>query len=208
MKKTCLIVMAKAPVPGQVKTRLSARYGARGASILYRQMMLQLLRMLSRTRNVDIVLFCAPHTRHPFFHHCRRQFRVILRKQGRGDLGARMFHAFQWGNRRYKKTILMGSDIPEINEEVLKQVIGGRVRRKEVVVMPADDGGYVLMSLRGNHPLVFRDVPWGTNRVMNVTRNRIRQSGLLCRETGVGQDVDTPVDIRRLKHGKLLKGYP
>ena len=205
---TGLIIFAKAPIPGEVKTRLSHKYGSTGAAIIYRQMVEQLLWQVSRIGNIQVYLFCSPGTKHPFFHQCRRRYGVVLKKQVGSNLGERMFNAIRFTNRKHENTILIGSDVPELDWKIVGDLLRARPVKNNVVMIPANDGGYVLVSMTGNHPCVFRNIPWGTNRVMQKSRVRIRQCGLIGVELGICQDVDTPSDIYRLKRKGMLKGYP
>lgn len=208
MNKACLMVFAKAPVPGKAKNRLARKYGARGAARLYRQMMLYQLSQLSGLQDTDILLFCSPHTRHPFFQQCRRLFGLRLVRQRGCDLGERMFYAFRWSKHRYQQSVLIGSDIPEMDMHLLDALLREKTSAKVVSCIPAHDGGYVLIGAQAEHAAIFRNIPWGTSSVMSKTRIRARQRGLQCIEYNECQDVDTPGDIRRIRRKGLIRGYP
>ncbi len=90
-----LIVFAKAPVPGQVKTRLIPALGAPGAAALYEQLVLNILSIAIDAHVGPVDLWCAPSSNHPFFLQCVQKFQIILFNQIEGDLGSRMAHAFQ-----------------------------------------------------------------------------------------------------------------
>ena len=88
-----LLIFAKAPVPGRVKTRLARQLGTRGAAALYQKLLRQTLRIAREARLCPIELWCAPDARHGFFVTCRREYGVRLRRQCGGALGQRMNHA-------------------------------------------------------------------------------------------------------------------
>ena len=90
-----LIVFAKAPVPGQVKTRLIPSLGTSGAAALYEQLVLHILSIAIDAHVGSVDLWCTPSLNHPFFFQCAQKFQIILFNQIEGDLGSRMAHAFQ-----------------------------------------------------------------------------------------------------------------
>ena len=88
-----LLIFAKAPVPGQVKTRLAGRLGPRGAAELYKKLLRRTLAMAAAARLCPLELWGAPDARHGFFIACQRDYGVRLRRQSSGDLGRRIHHA-------------------------------------------------------------------------------------------------------------------
>ena len=93
-----IMIFARAPVPGQCKTRLIPELGADGAAELHMQLVQHTLRVAIESCIGPVSLWCAPDIQHPFFAGCARSYGVHLQTQCDGDIGARMLHAFEWAN--------------------------------------------------------------------------------------------------------------
>ena len=193
-----LIVFAKAPEPGKVKTRLIPALSAAGAAELHRRLVRHSLGAAKAARLGPVELWCAPDTSGPFFRECERRFGASLHAQGEGDLGARMLRAFESALAHAPRAILVGSDIPALSARYLRDADQALVRGDDAVIGPAEDGGYVLMGLSRSDPELFRDIPWGGPEVMAETRRRIAALAWRSRELPVLWDVDRPEDLGRL----------
>ncbi|MEI2783936.1 MAG: TIGR04282 family arsenosugar biosynthesis glycosyltransferase [Candidatus Competibacter sp.] len=194
-----LLIFAKAPVPGRVKTRLAGRLGAGGAAALYRRLLRQTLAMACSSRLCPVELWCAPDARHGFFAACRREYGVRLRRQGAGDLGQRMSHALDRALAESGRAVLIGGDCASVGAAELRAAFDHLAAGRAAVLGPAADGGYVLVGLRRPCPALFRGVAWSTATVLETTRRRLKRVGLDWAELPVGWDVDTPADLRRLR---------
>jgi rSAM/selenodomain-associated transferase 1 len=192
-----VLVFTKAPVPGQVKTRLASRLGARGAARVYRHLTWEALATASRAEVGPVELWGAPSAHYPFFLACRRRFGVRLRRQSGADLGQRMDRAIRQTDRTGGMALIMGADAPSLTVMDLQAAADALQGGAEVVVGPAQDGGYVLIGMRRPHPELFRAMPWGTAAVMGTTRGRLARLGLSWHELPVRWDVDRPADLRR-----------
>ena len=194
-----LLIFAKAPVPGRVKTRLAGRLGARGAAALYRRLLRETLAMACAARLCPVELWCAPDARHGFFAACRREYGVRLRRQAAGDLGRRMDRAFGRALAESARAVLIGGDCASVGAGELRAAFDQLAAGRGAVLGPAEDGGYVLIGLRRPCPALFRGVAWGEGSVLAATRRRLKRIGLDWAELPVGWDVDTPADLRRLR---------
>lgn len=194
-----LLVFAKAPIPGQVKTRLAGKLGARGAALLYQQLLRRTLEVARAARLCPVELWCAPDTRHGFFSVCRRQYGVRLRPQGAGDLGQRMNRALTRTLADGHPTVLIGGDCASLDAGELRAALQHLAAGRAAVLGPAADGGYVLVGLRQPCPEIFRGIAWGTGTVLEATRRLFRRAGVDWIELPLGWDVDTPADLRRLR---------
>ena len=194
-----LMVFAKAPVPGEVKTRLSNMLGARGAASLYVSMVRHILSRLSGCTLNPIQLWCAPDCQHPFFSSCRREFSVRLSAQAQGDLGQRMHSAFQFTLKSSPYALLIGTDAPELTDSMIKDSFMALESGKDAVFIPALDGGYVLVGLRKPVKGVFAGIQWGSKNVMKETRRRLRKHHLDWLELPPCGDIDTKKDLKRIK---------
>ncbi|HKB74784.1 MAG TPA: TIGR04282 family arsenosugar biosynthesis glycosyltransferase [Burkholderiales bacterium] len=197
-----VIVFARAPEPGKVKTRLIPALSAAGAAELHRRLVRHSLGAATGARLGPVELWCAPDTGDPFFRECERRLGVSLSAQGEGDLGARMQRAFESALARAGRAILVGSDIPALSAQYLRDADQALVRGNKVVLGPAEDGGYVLIGLSRCDPELFRDIPWGGPEVMAETRRRIASLAWRSRELPVLWDVDRPEDLGRLPQEK------
>ena len=194
-----LLIFAKAPVPGRVKTRLAGRFGARGAADLYKKLLHRTLTITVSAQLCPVELWCAPQVRHGFFTVCRQKYGVRLRRQCAGDLGQRMNHALNRTLAGGNHAVLIGGDCASLGVMELRDALRWLATGSEAVLGPAIDGGYVLVGLRRPCSRMFRSIAWGTTKVMAATRRRLRRTGVEWTELPMGWDVDTPVDLRRLR---------
>ena len=194
----CVMVFAKAPTPGEAKTRLIPVLGRAGAAALHRRLVMHCLRAARESRLGPVELWCAPDADDPFFRDCERRRGVSLHPQGGGDLGARMQRAFESALARAHRAILVGSDIPALSARYLRDADRALVRGDEIVIGPAEDGGYALVGLSRCDPDLFRDIPWGGPQVLAETRRRVAALSWRSSELPVLWDVDRPEDLERL----------
>jgi len=193
-----LLVFAKSPRPGRVKTRLVPALGRRGAAALYRRMVRTTLERFSTAALCPLELWCAPQPSHGFFHACRRDYGVSLHRQQGRDLGERMHRALAASLKDASFSLLIGGDCPSLTVEDLRQAMDALDQGVDVVLGPAEDGGYVLIGMRHAHWELFHGLPWGGDRVAAMTRSRMRSLGLRWRELPLRWDVDRPADLDRL----------
>jgi rSAM/selenodomain-associated transferase 1 len=193
-----VIVFARAPEPGQVKTRLIPVLGEAGAADLQRGFVHHALGAAKEAALGPVELWCAPDALHPFFAECGRRFGASLHAQGAGDLGERMERALRAGLERSHRVILIGSDIPAMDPQYLRAADRALVAGKDMVIGPAEDGGYVLIGFTHCVAELFRGIPWGTPAVLEETRRRAAALSLRAGELPVLWDVDRPEDLQRL----------
>jgi hypothetical protein len=122
---------------------------------------------------------------------------VEVSMQQGADLGERLARAFQAGfGRRERRIVVIGSDSPTLGEDYLRQAFEA-LEGAEVVVGPAEDGGYVLIGCARLHPRLFQGVPWGGDRVLEETLRRLRRGKIPHVRLRAAHDLDTPDDLRR-----------
>jgi hypothetical protein len=189
-----VIVFARAPVPGQVKTRLVPVLGARGAASLYARLAERTVRVARAARIGPVELHCAPSAAHPFF----RRFAERKRVQKGADLGERMYRALRHGLRRHRAVLLVGSDCPVLRAAHLRRAAQWLRDGVDAVFAPTRDGGYALIGLSRISCKLFRNIPWGSRRVMARTRARLRRLGWRWRALPRLWDVDRPEDALRM----------
>ncbi|MDG2410913.1 MAG: TIGR04282 family arsenosugar biosynthesis glycosyltransferase, partial [Halioglobus sp.] len=125
---------------------------------------------------------------------CRQRGVSRLSRQRGKDLGERMFHALHERLAHFDCVILVGSDCPSIDADYLRQAIVA-LEDAPVVLGPALDGGYVLIGARCVKESMFRNIPWGTERVLACTRVALRRAGLAFTELNALADIDRPEDM-------------
>jgi len=198
-----LIVFAKAPIPGEVKTRLLPLLDAETAAALYEELVLHCLSTAVEAEVGPVDLWCASSKDHPFFIRCCERFPIERCQQTSGDIGRRMAHAFHAALEKADSALLMGSDCPSLTCADLKEARRCLRLNNHAVIGPAEDGGYVLLGLRQCDPKLFEGISWGTESVLEETRERLRRLGWHWHELPERWDVDRPEDVRRL----VSEGY-
>ncbi|MFI5015585.1 MAG: TIGR04282 family arsenosugar biosynthesis glycosyltransferase [Hyphomicrobiales bacterium] len=194
-------MFARAPVPGEAKTRLIPLLGGEGAAMLHAALLRRALRCAIDAGIGEVALWCAPDASNPFFEACRNEFAVALRAQLPGDLGRRMLAAFE---AQRGHLLLIGSDCPMLTPELLRLCASELERGLDAVFLPAEDGGYALIGLARPVASLFNGVGWSTERVMEETRARLRAAALSWSEPAIVWDVDRPRDVARLVASGLL----
>jgi len=133
----------------------------------------------------------------PLFESLADRWPLEIRLQQGGDLGQRMYHALQSALRQAAFAVLIGTDCPAMNAAYLQRACQPLDDGSAVVLGPADDGGYVLIGVRSCDERLFRAIPWGSNRVLQLTRERLRALQLRHTELDSLWDLDRPEDLRR-----------
>lgn len=199
-----VVVMAKAPVPGHAKTRLIPILGAAGAAALAARLLDHALATACAARIGPVTLACAPDADHPCFVDCAARHGVDREPQAAGDLGARMLSAIARACATAPAALVIGSDCPALTAADLR-VAALRLRAgADVVLAPAEDGGYALIGMTRPHAALFADVAWGSAGVLASTRGHIAALGLRAAELRTVWDVDRPEDCERLLRSGLL----
>lgn len=196
---TVIQVFCKAPLAGQVKTRLMPAITAEQAVQVHIELAERLLKLLHEEALCSIQLWCSPATEFDFFQRQARKYPLTLHQQTVGGLGERMFHALTAGLQSFQNAILMGCDCPSFTKEDVKQAIIALKQNVDVVLAPTEDGGYSLIGLKQPQAEILSDVnmAWGTAQVLNITRGRIKKQRLKLYEISLQWDVDTAEDLAR-----------
>ena len=195
-----IAILSRAPIPGQTKTRLIPALGAEGAAELHCRFLHATVRSALQAGLGPVTLWCTPGTSHPEFAACAALGPLTLRPQASGDLGQRMLATING------PTLIIGTDCPALTPAHLQQAAAA-LNEHDVVLIPAEDGGYVLIGLRQPEPAVFANMTWGSATVFEQTRQHLRDTGLSWHELPALWDVDEPVDLARLAitHPEMLK---
>ncbi len=185
-----LQIFAKAPEEGKVKTRLIPKLGEKVATEVHKQLVKHCLQQFSGLFTIQ--LWCAPSLSHPFFQACQTEFDISLHNQQGADLGERMAYALNSSS----PAVLIGTDCPSLKPQIIHDAFSA-LQDNQVVLAPAEDGGYVLIGMQQVQPILFTNIPWGTSQVLTKTRERLHNLGLRWKELPTQWDVDYPEDVER-----------
>ncbi len=203
-------VFAKAPVPGQVKTRLTPALRAQEAADLYRALLLDTLDAVEPAAAEMVVAYTPTHAKQHLASLLGLRRRLISQGPG-GDLGSRLAYVFDRLLDGKRAVLVVGSDCPALSGARIAEAAEALVSA-DVVVGPSEDGGYYLIGMRRPHPELFQGVPWSTGDVLEATRERIEKSELTSAWLPVERDIDTPIDLFELLAGasaaRLKELYP
>lgn len=195
--RTRILMLAKAPVPGRVKTRLVPVLGPEGAANLAGELLSDAIDRVLAAALAPLELWCRPDTAHPAFQDLARAGVTLHYQRGR-DLGARMRLAVADALTRAGNVLLIGSDLPGLDGPYLELAIQA-LEGADAVIGPTEDGGYGLLGLRRAEPALFEGVPWGSASVADITRARMRGLGWRWAELPLLWDLDRPEDLARYR---------
>lgn len=203
----CLVVMARAPVAGRVKTRLIPYLGRHRAARVYRQLLVDTVRRLGQSNAYSMKLSCTPDTGHALFHRLERDNRLSLVRQPAGDLGQRMLRIFSHELLQHESVLIVGTDLVNLGPDHVERAFDDLQQGADVVLTRTLDGGYGLIGMNRLYGQLFRGIPWSTSRVADVTVNKARRLGLTVWVGDGLRDIDEPGDyVRWKKTARKLKG--
>jgi len=205
---TCVIVFARAPEPGAVKTRLIPLIGPQGAAALHARMMERALATACQAALGTVELHCAPDCDDDFLRFCSSRYRAKLVAQANGNLGARMAAAAGTALIAHSRVLLMGCDCPALTARHLRAAHQALLDGEAAVLAPAEDGGYVLLGLKQSDRRLFEGIAWSSETVLADTRARLRELAWRWRELDTLWDVDRAEDYQRLLKSGLLDELP
>jgi len=195
-ERVAVAVLAKAPIAGFAKTRLIPVLGADGAAVLQERLTERAVATACDAAVGPVTVWATPDESHPAFQRLSTRFGIALARQGGGDLGARMLAAVA---TVAGPCLVIGTDCPALATDHLRATADLLRGGADAVVIPAEDGGYVLIGMHQAQPALFSGMCWSTPDVMDETRRRLRQLGLTWREPVTLWDVDVPGDLERLR---------
>ena len=202
MHDTALIIMARYPEAGKTKTRLARTLGPEKVAGLYRAFLTDLARRFAGPQYALHWAYTPAEVDYQAFVQTlapeQAQYMHSFPQQG-SDFGARLLAAFQWTyDHGYQRTVLIGSDSPQIGHELVAQAETA-LDDSDVVLGPADDGGYYLIAMRHPHD-VFSDIPMSTDVVARMTVEAAARQNLTTRLLDPLFDIDELPDLLRLAH--------
>ena len=204
-----LLIFARRPSPGRVKTRLTPPLSPEEAAGLYDCMVRD---VVARTAVLDVdhrfLFFEEERGAEEYFRGIDERLR-LLPQEGEG-LGERLINAFRMAfGRGYGTAAVIGTDSPDLPlsflQEAFERLESGGV---DVLFGPAEDGGYYLAGLRRERPEIFRGVPWSTDKVLEVSLQQASEAGLRAGLLPRWYDIDVPSDLARPELGDAAAGAP
>ena len=200
---TALIVFAKAPVAGRVKTRLVPALGADGAARLAIRMLRHTLDSARAAGIGPIALCCAPDADDASLIAAAERIGATRTVQSGGDLGRRMSVALEAALQSHARVLLFGCDCPALSATVLQAADAALRGSADLVFVPVCDGGFVLVGAtrRAAHRMLplFADIAWSTRGVMDALRTRLNaqanHDALSWIELPALNDIDQPADL-------------
>ncbi|MBT8147396.1 MAG: TIGR04282 family arsenosugar biosynthesis glycosyltransferase [Gammaproteobacteria bacterium] len=191
-----VLLFAKEPVYGQVKTRLHDAIGVKKAYDLHCSMLRYQVNNILDSGLAPMELWVSGNLGNPVLKSLPMDGHVY-QQVGR-DLGRRMQSAVVAAKSRSDAVVLVGTDCPSVDREYLESALELLSAGRQLVIGPAEDGGYVLLGIRENLPRLFEDIPWGTDKVLPLTLERANQLKLDIELLPSRWDVDRPEDLARL----------
>ena len=196
MRSIRIVILAKAPRPAEAKTRLIPALGAQGAARLARRMLAHAIDQ-AVLANVGTVELCRTPADESAWHDFPIPASIHQSSQGEGSLGERLARATKRVIGAGNAALLIGTDCPELNASVLRQLTAS-LEVAQAAIIPAADGGYVALALDRYHPRLFTGIDWSTSSVARDTLHRLAELGWSTRELPVLHDIDEPSDLRWL----------
>jgi rSAM/selenodomain-associated transferase 1 len=194
--KLLLVVVAKAPVPGKVKTRLYPELAIDEATHLYSCFIQDRIEEIGNLRAVDLAISYTPEDSKQYFTRFISNGFQLFPQRGK-DLGERLSNIFEDKlAEAYDAVSIIDSDTPDLPRSIVEQSFQLLMSNGvDAVFGPCDDGGYYLVALRRPHPELFQNVPWSTEAVLDITLERAARLGIRTKLLPAWNDLDTFEDL-------------
>lgn len=190
-----IIVFARAPRLGRVKTRLNKAIPLEQVLQLHERLVRHTLTGAMQVSHACVELWVDENPSHLFFRDLLVEFPTLsLKLQIPGDLGEKMSHALSQSGDEDLSSIIIGSDCPAIDKHYIEASINA-LKDQDLVIGPASDGGYVLIGTKRSTLPVFKNIEWGTEQVLLQTLQLAVQAELQVRLMAELNDVDHPFDL-------------
>jgi uncharacterized protein len=207
--QTVLIIFAKEPTPGQVKTRLCPPLSPQAAARLYGQFLEDVLEEMAGLPHITVALAYTPDAARPFFQNLAPPDLHLVAQAG-DDLGERLQQAFAWGFAQGADTVLIrNSDSPDLPGLLVLEAQEALERdRAQVVLGPCPDGGYYLVGLKTPQPQLFQGINWSGPAVLAETLALAGRRGLTVHLLPPWLDIDTFADLQTFITSPKIRPAP
>jgi len=198
---TCIIIFAKYPARNKAKTRLQPALGIDGAARMARQLLLHSIEQAIDT-GFTVELCVSPAPTDPCWQAFDLSDSLRWSAQAEGDLGLRMLIASQLALQSFNKVVLIGTDCPSLTTACIQTAVH-QLDQHDAIMIPATDGGYVLLGFREVNESLFSEIVWSTPSVAAVTKQRMAALGWTLALFDPLHDIDEPKDLKHLPSGWL-----
>jgi rSAM/selenodomain-associated transferase 2/rSAM/selenodomain-associated transferase 1 len=193
-----VLFFAKSPIAGKVKTRFIPTLGEQGALALHKQLITLTWQRVTAGSDLAMELWLSETGQEAWFAHVCNT-RSIYVQQG-NDLGQRMAHALNDALTRAELVLVIGADCASLDANYLQQAVSALRAGADLVIGPAEDGGYVLLGVKRQVPAgIFDNIDWGSDQVFSQTHKRLFESRVNWQQLPSRWDVDRPEDLMRLQ---------
>ena len=192
-----IIVFAKEPVAGHVKTRLARDIGDEAALHIHQKMVNETIEMASQSALAKLELHVSGNLQHPLFQSIAEQQGIPVYLQQGSNLGEKMFSALNESLDNTSYNVLIGSDCPAMSADYIEQAFHALDLGQDVVIGPAEDGGYVLIGASRVEVSWFNNIDWGSQRVLEQSRQALISSAASFQELQPLWDIDHIGDLNR-----------
>ena len=193
---TALIIFAKAPIPGEVKTRLCPPLDPDEAASLHGTLVMDAIERTKGLQGITLYVAGTPDLAHPFFKVMEGRYGARLLSQRGPDLGSRMKQAIQDAfDQGAKEVILTGTDLPTLPRAHLIEALK-LIESHDAVLGATADGGYYLIGLGRMAPALFEGIAWSTGSVFAETKKKVEAAGLSLGLLPECRDLDTLDDLK------------
>ena len=196
-KSSCLIIFAREPEEGRVKTRLLNALPVSVVTDLYKAFVEDVLNLAKKVRcQKRMIYYTASNSTLPFLSAFKKDF--ILRKQKGKNLGERMYTALKESRKvGFERIVIIGTDCLTLTTDDINRAFQ-KLQAFDCVLGPSQDGGYYLIGLNDSIKDLFYHVPWSTADVLRLTLERINQLKKRVFLLEKREDIDTIGNLQRL----------
>jgi hypothetical protein len=204
--KRAIIIMAKVPAAGEVKTRMQPFLTPTQSAELAFCLLQDTISKAESLKNQLIIAY-SPMERRDFFNGFSQHNLTLVPQYGQ-DLGERMFHTFEFAfEQNLDSAVMIGTDSPTFPPELITQAFEHLENSADIVLAPTEDGGFYLIGLKTLKKEIFENVQWSSPETFSQTKENIARQNLSLREIQAWYDVDTIEDLRRLKQDEYLRQF-
>lgn len=194
-----ILIFCKSPILGTVKTRMQPFLTQEASVVLHKSLVIKTIDLAVKSNLSPVQVWCAPDFSHEFFLDILEQYPVTLHKQMGNDLGQKMSYSLSSILEEAESAILIGTDCPSFVSADLEEALTAMNNNADIVISPAEDGGYTLVGMKRFTPEVFEGIDWGTETVFEKTVSNISILNRRLAILDTQWDIDRPEDLQRYK---------
>jgi hypothetical protein len=188
-----LFVYAKAPVAGEVKTRLQSNCSAEQAADIAEILLTETVRRCHVAWPGELIISVGNEPEHPFVKALAGRYQIKVVKQSEGDLGVKMLNTFRGIET---PAVIIGADAALVTPEILQNAYT-QMQQKHNVIGPSEDGGYYLIGLMRPEPMLFQNVEWGSDKVLGQTLELAKKWSINLHRLPELMDIDEWADVEQ-----------